>query len=513
MLLVMWMAGCSLAALASVALSAANGPWLLGFAAILAAQGVVLAGRAARLPAWVTWPAALGLVALYAVRYGAGDLVAYVGLAAALMIFVDRIAALSDGISTYLLPDGRTSAPTDPIARDFARVRREELPLSVALVSFSEPRRSSRRLARVVHELLPYLRVTDAVVRLAAGGVVVVLPGADARVAAAVLGRALAAEPPGLLLGVATFPEDGQTFAVLKEVARSRQRPWPGDAGPRMREPRRSPAPQPVGGGELPAVLVEARGLDLPLRRAVDVLVLMATAPLTVPLVGALALAVKLDSPRPRVRPDQAPRARRPAVRAPEAAQHDARRRPHEGAAQAPQHDDVAGLQDRRRSARHAPGTGAAQDLAGRAAPALQRAARPDDADRPATLLGPARRLPALAERAARGHPRHRRPLAGGGPGHDGLRRPLPARHRPGSHALASRSTSCWCWRPSVPYSHRRGPTEMDLSALPSRVARRWWVVAAAGRAGGAGRRDRVGRAAPRTSRRRSGSCCARTRR
>jgi lipopolysaccharide/colanic/teichoic acid biosynthesis glycosyltransferase len=299
MLLVMWMAGCSLAALASVALSAANGPWLLGFAAILAAQGVVLAGRAARLPAWVTWPAALGLVALYAVRYGAGDLVAYVGLAAALMIFVDRIAALSDGISTYLLPDGRTSVPTDPIARDFARVRREELPLSVALVSFSEPRRSSRRLARVVHELLPYLRVTDAVVRLAAGGVVVVLPGADARVAAAVLGRALAAEPPGLLLGVATFPEDGQTFAVLKEVARSRQRPWPGDAGPRMREPRRSPAPQPVGGGELPAVLVEARGLDLPLRRAVDVLVLMATAPLTVPLVGALALAVKLDSRGP----------------------------------------------------------------------------------------------------------------------------------------------------------------------------------------------------------------------
>ena len=63
MLVVMWMAGCSLAALASVALSAADGPWLLGFAAILAAQGIVLAGRAARLPAWVTWPAGLGLVA------------------------------------------------------------------------------------------------------------------------------------------------------------------------------------------------------------------------------------------------------------------------------------------------------------------------------------------------------------------------------------------------------------------------------------------------------------------
>ena len=185
-------------------------------------------------------------------RYGADDLVTYVGLAAALMILIDRLAALSDGISGLLLRDGRLSAPTDPIARDFARVRREEAPLSVGLVSFSEPRPSSRRLARVVRAVLPYLRVTDAVVRLAGGGVVVVLPGADARVAASVLGRALAAEPPGLLLGVATFPEDGQTFAVLKDVARSRQRPWPGDAGPRTREPRRSPAPQPVERRERP---------------------------------------------------------------------------------------------------------------------------------------------------------------------------------------------------------------------------------------------------------------------
>jgi len=299
MLLVMWMAGCLLAALASVALSAADGPWLLGFAAILAAQCVVLAGRAARLPGWVTWPAGLALVAVYAVRYGTEDLVTYVALAAALMILIDRLAALSDGLSGLLLRDGRPSGPTDPIARDFARVRRQEVPLSVGLVSVSEARPSPRRVARVVRQVLPYLRVTDTLVRLPGGGVAVVLPGADARIAASVLGRALAAEPPGLLLGVATFPEDGQTFAVLKEVARSRQRPWPGDAGPRTREPRRSPAPQPVDGRERPAVLVETRGLDLPLRRAVDLLVLAATAPVAVPLIGALALAVRLDSPGP----------------------------------------------------------------------------------------------------------------------------------------------------------------------------------------------------------------------
>ena len=165
MLLVMWLAGCSLVALASAALSAADGPWLLGFAAIMAAQGVVLAGRAARLPALGHLAGRPRVRPVYAVRYGATDLGLFVGLAALLMLIVDRFAALSFGLSAFLLADG-AGRPPDPIARDFARVRRERSPLTVASISAGARRgKSSRRLAQVARALAPYLRLTDAVVR------------------------------------------------------------------------------------------------------------------------------------------------------------------------------------------------------------------------------------------------------------------------------------------------------------------------------------------------------------
>ena len=48
MLLVMWLAGSFRVAVTSAALARADGPWLLGFAAIMAAQVVVLTGRAAQ---------------------------------------------------------------------------------------------------------------------------------------------------------------------------------------------------------------------------------------------------------------------------------------------------------------------------------------------------------------------------------------------------------------------------------------------------------------------------------
>jgi hypothetical protein len=66
MLLLMWLAGCSLVALASAALWQSEGPWLLGFAALMAAQAAVVAGRTARLPALVTWPLGLGFLVAYA---------------------------------------------------------------------------------------------------------------------------------------------------------------------------------------------------------------------------------------------------------------------------------------------------------------------------------------------------------------------------------------------------------------------------------------------------------------
>ena len=66
------------------------------------------------------------------------------GLGAVLMLVVDRFAALSVGLSAFFVTDGAagsrtlrsaTLAPPDPIARDFARVRREESHLTVASIS------------------------------------------------------------------------------------------------------------------------------------------------------------------------------------------------------------------------------------------------------------------------------------------------------------------------------------------------------------------------------------------
>jgi lipopolysaccharide/colanic/teichoic acid biosynthesis glycosyltransferase len=293
MLLLIWLAGCSLVALASAALSLADGPWLLGFAALMAAQAAVVAGYATRLPALVTWPLGLGCVAAYALAYGLSDLAVFVGLAALLMLVVDRFAALSVGLSAFLLD----AAPPDPIARDFARVRRERSRLTVASISVARTRGSSRRVAQVAHTLVPYLRVTDAVVRAEPDGVAVVLPGADDHAARCVLGRIPAHARGDLVLGTATFPDDGQTYALLKDVARSRQRPWPREDGPSANGHTPPAGQEPRD--ERPAVLLEARGLGTPVRRGLDLLVLLLAAPVVAPLVALLVIAVKVDSPGP----------------------------------------------------------------------------------------------------------------------------------------------------------------------------------------------------------------------
>jgi lipopolysaccharide/colanic/teichoic acid biosynthesis glycosyltransferase len=309
MLLLMWLAGCFLVALASAVLVKADGPWLLGLAVIMAAQVAVLAGRAARLPSRVTWAVALACLAVCAVGYGAADLLIYLPLVALLMLVVDRYAVLSLGLSAFLLEDGlagtrtlrsTTLAPPDPIARDFARVRREESQLAVASVSVPGGRGASRRLARIARELVPRLRMTDAVVRVATGHVVVVLPGADSAVAMAVLGRARDPACADVLLGIATFPEDGQTFGSLKDVALSRERPWPRgrEPGPGPSGSRGAPA---ATGGDSAALFVETRPLTIPARRIADLLLLALLAPIVIPAVALLAIAVKLDSPGPAV--------------------------------------------------------------------------------------------------------------------------------------------------------------------------------------------------------------------
>jgi lipopolysaccharide/colanic/teichoic acid biosynthesis glycosyltransferase len=321
MLLLMWLAGCSLVALASAALVTADGPWLPGLVALMAMQAAVVAGRAARLPSRVTWPAALACVAVGALGYSGADLVVYLGLAAALLLLVDRFAALSVGVAAFVITHGTagartlrsaTLAPPDPIARDFARVRRAGSPLAVASISVAHGRGPSRRLDQIARELVSCLRVTDVVVRTVTDRVVVVLPGLDDHVALAVLTRAPVGERAGVLLGIATFPEDGPTFDSLKDVARSREQPWPPRRGssagagtdrfvrpPKKLEPKVSGTAHDAGGSDRPAVFFEIRPLTVHLRRAVDLFVLALIAPVVVPLVVLLAIVVKLDSPGP----------------------------------------------------------------------------------------------------------------------------------------------------------------------------------------------------------------------
>ena len=390
MLLVMWLAGCSLVAVTSAALARADGPWLLGFAAIMAAQVVVLTGRAARLPPRVTWPLAIACLGVCALAYDAADVAILVGLGLVLMLVVDRFAALSLGLSTF--------APPDPVAREFARARRDESRLTVASISPAVIRGSSRRLARTARELVPCLRLTDAVVHVANGRLVVVLPGADHRVAMTVLGRVPAAARGNLLLGTATFPNDGQTFGLLKELARSREEPWlPGDdTGPSTgRRERRGPEPtgQPAIGADRRAVLFEARPPGVRLRRVADLLGARAHGPDRASRGLAARDRRQARLTRSGICAHQAPGAGRSAIRVVQAAQHDAGRRALEGDAQAHEHHGLAGFQDRRGSARDQGRAPPSQVLPRRASPAPQHPARGDDVRRAPAMLGEGRGL------------------------------------------------------------------------------------------------------------------------
>jgi lipopolysaccharide/colanic/teichoic acid biosynthesis glycosyltransferase len=266
----------------------------------------------------MAWLPAIGCAVVGALGLHGINLALYLGLVALMLVLADRFAALLLGLSTFCVPrgDARARTPTtmpltDPVAREFAHVRRHEWPLAVASVSVLKGRGASRRVARVARDLLPNVRRTDVLVRVADERLVLLLPGGDSQVAASVLTRCLADERTDLFVGIAAFPADGPTFASLRERAEAREQPWPAGGGPgtdqrpgrlaRGAAGRRPPAP----GDEKaetqvePPVLIETRSATLPLRRLGDLLVLVLAAPVVVPLTAILALVVKLDSPGP----------------------------------------------------------------------------------------------------------------------------------------------------------------------------------------------------------------------
>jgi len=212
-----WLVGCTLAALLG-GLTWDDGAWIPGLAAVMAAQAAVLAGHAARLPSWATWPAALACAAVGALGHPGTDLVVYVVALAALLLVAGRFARLSAF---------RTTTLADPVAREFARARRDESHLAVASIAVPEARGAARRLGRIARELVASLRRTDAIVRSITDRLVVVLPGGDSELATAVLERVLVDEHHEVLVGTATFPEDGLTWESLKDVAQAREQPWP----------------------------------------------------------------------------------------------------------------------------------------------------------------------------------------------------------------------------------------------------------------------------------------------
>jgi hypothetical protein len=233
-LLVMWWAGLTLAALLAT-LTSAEPAWIPAVTAVMAAQAVILAGAAFGLPSWATWPTALACAAVGALGRGGTDLVVYLGLVAILLLVARRFARLSADLSAFCRPQEdaagprtlRTTTLADPVAREFARARRDASRLAVASIAVPEARGAARRLARIARELVPSLRRTDAIVRAITDRLVVVLPGGDDEVATTVLERVLVGECVEVLVGTATFPEDGPTWESLKEVARARERPWP----------------------------------------------------------------------------------------------------------------------------------------------------------------------------------------------------------------------------------------------------------------------------------------------
>jgi lipopolysaccharide/colanic/teichoic acid biosynthesis glycosyltransferase len=192
-------------------------------------------------------------------------------------------------------------------AHELGRARRYERPLT--LLSMSVAGRRSTGREELVQSLAGSLRASDLLGSATDGRVHVVLPETSGEAAQVLLPRFSSALPPALAerlrVGVASFPEDEVTWVGLKDCAAGREEPV-STAG--RRDGDRDGDGGGAGVSEPEPPVVERRvepgrsgrrssvGI---VRRAVDVLVVVLAAPIVVPLIGLVALVVRLDTPGP----------------------------------------------------------------------------------------------------------------------------------------------------------------------------------------------------------------------
>jgi len=193
-------------------------------------------------------------------------------------------------------------------AREFGRVRRYERPLtllSLAVVDGYPPLAVRRQVDEVAELVSSFLRQTDLLGRSACGRLLVMLPETsreDVSGLIARLGTVLPEEKHGLVLGIASFPQDDVTWVGLRAFAEESEVPF----HQHRDRPSEGPDDPPSGPAAKPRPLPRLRSRRLRrarpsglARRAVDLTILLALAPLVLPLLALLALAVKLDSPGP----------------------------------------------------------------------------------------------------------------------------------------------------------------------------------------------------------------------
>jgi lipopolysaccharide/colanic/teichoic acid biosynthesis glycosyltransferase len=267
--------------------------------------------RVLRFRGWGAWPyllmAGAALCASMAIVFARGTVLGDVVLAAATLavalIGLDDRRRRTTRDATFESPEGLVTdeAVLDRIvARELARARRYGRPLALLTVSVDAGATRSDgaapEMATVGRALVESLRVTDVVAQVEPRRVLAALPdttrAAAAALAARIVGRLEPATRSRLRVGVAAFPQDEVTWLGLQGAAIEDEKRSDDDEGggrphsASRRRGRRAPARR----GRTPAQHV---------RRAVDIAVVVALAPLAVPLVALFALAAAVESPGP----------------------------------------------------------------------------------------------------------------------------------------------------------------------------------------------------------------------